>query len=85
MELAMANGFNEMSQNEMMETDGGAFPLLIVAGAWLGLGLLALGPVAAVSMEVEEDIVETKERARRDGVIEAREDYENGFTDSLYK
>lgn len=31
MELAMANGFNEMSQNEMMEVDGGLTAGIILA------------------------------------------------------
>ncbi len=44
MELAMANGFSEMPQNEMMEVDGGGLVAAIALG---GLSVLAGAAVIA--------------------------------------
>ena len=81
--MVMANGFNELNVNEMMEVDGG-FGILMTLGVYLGLGLLALGPAAVAVEAIDNSLDEDRERGRRDGIIKAREDYENGFTEGIY-
>lgn len=46
MELAMANGFNEMSQNEMMEVDGGIDWDMV--GGTIAIGGAAIGAYTPV-------------------------------------
>jgi len=91
MRLAMAKGFNELSQNEMMEVDGG-FGIIATAVAWVLLGVAASPAIVSVGVIANEAVTAIdnsldadRERGRRDGIIQAREDYENGFTDSFYK
>lgn len=90
MELTMAKGFSELNEQEMLEVDGGfaistiiACALLAVAAspAVVSVGVIVKGTATAINNSYNDE----RERGRRDGIIQAREDVANGFTDSIYK
>ena len=80
--MVMANGFNELNVNEMMEVDGG-FGILMTIGAYLGLSLLALplavAPVNAAMEAYDKSLEDERDRGMKDAVNDARTDFANGF------